>query len=303
MEGSIKDYARLGLVHHMLYPESMFDPEEHERTLTHFSGRQDIETFDCCLPYGKERREVLVEKIVNSGKEDICFATHLFPRDKISFLDTRYYVQEQIKMVVEDMIQQAGAIGASGFIFTSGGPSPEQAGKEEIAAFDGYMEWLCRRLADYDMEALLEPADYDVDKCQYYGTTSSCVELIERVNPEKSNFGINLDYAHIPLMHENIGEATRKAAPFLRRVHLGNCVLKDRKHRFYGDTHPPIGIEGGEFNIPELVIIFRELLAIGFLDKESRGSLLIEMVPWPGKTVDETVKDNFSRLDEAWRLV
>lgn len=303
MEGSIRDYARLGLVHHMLYPESIFNPEEHERTLEAFIRREDLETFDCCLPYGADRQERLAEKIADCGKEDICFATHLFPRDSISFLDTRYYVQEQIKMVIEEMVRQAALIGAVGFIFTSGGPSPSEAGKGAAAVFDDFMGWLCRRLSEYGMQALLEPADYDVDKCQFYGSSSACVELIERVHPEnprEGNFGINLDYAHVPLMHETIEEATRKTAPYIRRVHLGNCVIKEKDHAFYGDRHPPIGIEGGEMDVPELVTTFRELLKIGFLNKKKRGSLLIEMVPWPGKGVGETVQDNFERIEKAW---
>lgn len=36
MNGDIRDYAKLGLVHHMLYPECGRDPEIHVRTLLEF---------------------------------------------------------------------------------------------------------------------------------------------------------------------------------------------------------------------------------------------------------------------------
>ena len=82
MNSDIREYARLGLVHHMLYPESMTDPDEHARTLEAFAGRADIETFDCCLPTGAglpagdRRRERLIRAIRNCRKEQIAFATH-----------------------------------------------------------------------------------------------------------------------------------------------------------------------------------------------------------------------------------
>ena len=47
----IAHYARLGLVHHMLYPDCAEHPDQHVRTLKALAARPDIETFDCCLPY------------------------------------------------------------------------------------------------------------------------------------------------------------------------------------------------------------------------------------------------------------
>jgi hypothetical protein len=80
-------------------------------------------------------------------------------------------------------------------------------------------------------------------------------------------------------------------------------VLQDKTHPRYGDTHPPIGYPGGEIDVPELVGILRSLLDVGFLNTDTRGDLLIEMTPWPGKTVEETVQDGFERLEQAWEMV
>jgi sugar phosphate isomerase/epimerase len=129
------------------------------------------------------------------------------------------------------------------------------------------------------------------------------VQLIEALRPEVDNLGIELDMAHLPLMGESFESAIRTCAPYLKRVHLGNCVLRDTTHPRYGDTHPPIGFPGGEIDIPEIVEILTALLDVGFLNRESRGNLVVEMTPWPGKTVAETVADNFARIEEAWRRV
>ena len=109
--------------------------------------------------------------------------------------------------------------------------------------------------------------------------------------------------AHVPLMFETFEGAIRTVAPALKRIHLGNCVLKDTSHPRYGDTHPPIGFEGGEIDVPQVAEILRCLLDVGFLNKDDRGDLLVEMTPWPGKSVEETVADSHDRLARAWAMV
>ncbi|MPN54782.1 hypothetical protein SDC9_202459 [bioreactor metagenome] len=76
MKENIRQYAKLGLVHHMLYPDCHLNPAEHVKTLAAFARRDDIETFDCCLPY--EFREQIVPAILDSGKS-VCFAIHFYP--------------------------------------------------------------------------------------------------------------------------------------------------------------------------------------------------------------------------------
>lgn len=300
MHEPLREYARLGLVHHMLYPECTVDSDLHERTLAAFVGRQDMETFDCCLPYGQARRERLIPLVRDSGKQAVTFATHLYPLRKLSFGTTSGSEQGIARLVVGDMIDQAAAIGAEGFIFASGGPAPADGDEDNRAAFAGFCRWLCAELKPHGITALLEPFDTAIDKCFLYGSTAECVALIESLRPQVDNLGIELDVAHVPLMGESFEQAIRTTAPVLKRVHLGNCVLRDTSHPRYGDTHPPIGYEGGEIDVPELSGILRCLLDVGYLTKDVRGDLVIEMTPWPGKSVEDTVADSFRRLEAAW---
>jgi sugar phosphate isomerase/epimerase len=303
MNGNIRDYARLGLVHHMLYPRCTDDAADHAATLREFVQRPDIETFDCCLPYGSNvRREELAAAVRNSGKADVTFATHLFPLRKLGFAAVSDSEQGIVRLVVRDMVAQAVAIGATGFIFASGQPAPDQATPAHLRAFADFCRWLCGELASHGIGALLEPFDTDVDKRFLYGSTAACVALIRSLQPDVTNLGIELDVAHVPLMHETFVQAIDTVAPHLKRVHLGNCVLKDRSHPRYGDTHPPVGFDGGEIDVPELAQILRRLCEVGFLNRERRGSLVIEMTPWPGRTVDDTIADSFARLERAWAL-
>lgn len=303
MKSTITQYARLGLVHHMLYPDCGEHPDQHVSTLKALAARGDIETFDCCLPYDPAARAELIPALRACGKADITFATHFFPLRKISFCSTSRNEQAQARMIVREMVGQAAAIGATGFIFPSGGPTPAEAAPGNHVAFAEFCRWLCAELKPHGITAQLEPFDMTIDKKFLYGPTAECVALIESLKPEVDNLGLELDMAHLPLMGERFEHAIRTAAPHLKRVHLGNCVLRDTAHPRYGDTHPPIGFPGGEIDVPELTEILRLLLDVGFLNPKRRGNLVIEMTPWPGKTVDETIADGFDRLNRAWEEV
>lgn len=300
MKGDLREYAKLGLVHHMLYPECAQSAELHVKTLLEFIRRTDIETFDCCLPRGEEFRRELVPAIRECNKS-VCFAIHFYPLRTLPLAAKTPADHARCWTILDDMIDQAASIGAEGFIFGAGTPSYFDASAEDFAAFDRFCDELCGKLKGHGITAMLEPFDMDIDKKFLYGPIDECVKLARRITADHDNFGFELDMAHLPLMREDFGSAIRRCAPYLKRVHLGNCVLKDRNNLRWGDTHPPIGFAGGEIDVPELAVILRELLDCGFLDKSRRGDLLVEMTPFPGKSVDFTVADNFHRLEEAWR--
>lgn len=303
MNEDIRRYARVGWVHHLLYPRCMEDPDDHVRTLTEFVKRADLDSFDCCLPYGEERRAQLIPRIKASGKSGLTFTIHFFPLRKISLATTVPHEQAQARMIVADMVRQAAAIGATNFIFASGGPQPDQATPRNRVAFMDFCRWLCAELKPRGITALLEPFDTRIDKCFLYGPTSDCVALIESLRPETDNLKIELDIAHVPLMGETFEQAIHTVAPHLKRVHLGNCVLRNRNAPRYGDTHPPIGCPGGEIDAPELTLVLSLLLEIGFLNPEDPGYLILEINPWEGKTVEETIADGFTCLRQAWCAV
>lgn len=301
MKSPITEYARLGLVHHMLYAKSLQDPQEHARTLRDIARRSDIETFDCCLPYDQDLRRELAGVIRASGKKNVVFATHMFPSRKLSFSSTNCNEQAQVRMIAADMVEQAAMMEATGFIFPSCGPSPREATEANYAAFTDFCGWLCDRLRPHGITALLEPFDTDFDKCFLMGPTKRCVELLETLGVD--NIGIELDYAHLPLMGETFLEATKTVAPWLKRVHLGNCVMRDTADPFYGDNHPPIGYPGGEIDTPQIGEILAILRDTGFLSRENRGDLVVELNPFPNLSEEDSVADNFRRLDDAWSQV
>jgi sugar phosphate isomerase/epimerase len=300
MTEPLASYARVGLVHHMLHPACLDDPDDHERTLTALARRPDIETLDCCLPYGAERRARLHRVLGGCGKAHLCYAPFLYPARKLPFTATNSSEQAQIRLLLADQVEQAAAIGATGFITVSGGPPPDQATPAHHAAYADFLGWLCDELRPLGIDALIEPFDTNIDKCYLYGPSADCAALVARLG--RDNLGIELDLAHVPLMGETPAQAIRNVAPILRRVHLGNSVL-DRGDPRYGDTHPPIGYAGGLIDVPELAEGLALLLDVGYLNTVERGDLVLEITTYPDRSVEETIADNLDRLAQAWALV
>lgn len=299
---NIEKYAKLGLVHQLLYPKCTTDREDHVKTLSQFVERTDIECLDCCIPYGDEYRSKIIDKVRDCGK-DVAYALHLFPARKISLSTLDLQEREMSKIVLKDQIDVAAAIGASGFVFVSGADVPDNR-SEAQQAFKEFCRWFCGELKKHNIDALLEPFDRTIDKKFLYGPIDDCVKLMEELHEEGiTNIGIELDMAHLPLMFEEFESSIEKCAPYIKRVHLGNCVLKDTTHPLYGDMHPPMGLPGGEIDTPELVRILKKLYEVGYLDENNRKPLLMEMQPFPGTTPEYTIQETFRRLNEAWDMV
>lgn len=303
MEQDIRSYAKLGLVHHLLYPMCTSDARYHVDTLKSFVAREDIESLDCCIPYDPQLRQEIIPAVRNCGK-NVAYSLHLFPARKISLSSMDIQEQAITKMVMKDQIGMAAEIGATGFVFVSGADVPDnRTGAQE--AFLNFCRWFCAELAPYGITALLEPFDRTIDKKYLYGPIVDCVNLIETLhNDGIGNIGIELDYAHLPLMFEDFEEATMLCGKHIKRVHLGNCVFKKNPDSpLYGDMHPPIGIEDGEIDVPELITILKSLLKVGYLNTKNRNPLIMEMTPFPGKDQEYTISETLRRLNEAWSLV
>lgn len=303
MNGNIRDYAKLGLVFHMIYPDSIKDPKAHAGMLKEFIQRTDIESFDCCIPYRQQEREEIVKAFVNCRK-DVGYALSLFPCRKISFGSSDFVECETAKFVLSDQILQAAAIGAKNFVFVSGADYPYEREKAKQAFYE-FCIWFCSELKQYGITALLEPFDRTIDKKYLYGSIDECNELTDKVSRHFNNIGIELDIAHLPLMGEDIRSSVLRCGSRIKRVHLGNSVLKDTNHPLYGDRHPPIGIDGGEIGLEELVVALRALCEIGYMDKSDRKPLILEMQPFDENQnrAEETIRYSFGILDKAWALV
>ncbi len=300
MRDDITAWARLGLVHHMLYPGCAENEAYHAETLLEMLARGDIETLDCFVPFDSALRATVIKAARASGKE-IVAAAHLSTMRILKPMSSLFGERWTARTFMADQVACAAAMGATGFVFISGpgGDDPDAA----LVEFGSYCRWFCGELGRHGITALLEPFDTDVDKCFLFGPTEMCIEFIDSLTADVSNLAINLDLAHLPLMHETSAHAVAVTAPHIGRVHIGNCVLRDTASPWYGDKHPPVGLPGGEIDIPEVSEFLGLLIEHGFLNRDKRGAVVLEMQPYPGTTAAETIARSMAILREAWTQV
>ena len=300
MKENIKKYAKIGLVYHLLYPDCAEDPAYHVKTLADFIKIYEIETFDCIMPFGDNYRKKLIPLLKNCKKE-IVFNNHISLLGKIDLSSNSYVDYEIIKIIFENQIKSAASIGASGYVFSSGKNVEDKCRNDALKKFGQFCTWFCGKLNRHNIMAMIEPFDCDIDKKFLLGPTLECSEFVRSLNIE--NLGIELDFAHIPLLGESFYDAVKNTHKYLKRVHLGNCVISDKHSKWYGDKHPPIGIEGGEIDICEIAEILSLLLRFGYLNKKSRSPLVLEIRPNDNMGQEETVADNLERLKQAWSMI
>jgi hypothetical protein len=136
-----------------------------------------------------------------------------------------------------------------------------------------------------------------VDKCFLIGPTLDGIVVAQRVRERYPEFGLVLNLAHLPLLGEDFETAVRMSAPFLARVHIGNCIVAS------GDSHPRFGAPGGEIGVAELSCFLRALLSVGYLSAGGRNVVAFEVRPAPHEDPLEVIAESKRVLCEAWARV
>jgi sugar phosphate isomerase/epimerase len=109
-----------------------------------------------------------------------------------------------------------------------------------------------------------------------------------------------LDLSHLPMQRETPDFALKTAREYLVHAHIGNCVIKDKKHPAYGDKHPAFGITGGENDVEELKLFLKALLDIGYIGEGKQNIVAFEVKPMLGESSEAVVANAKRTLMEAW---
>ncbi len=98
----------------------------------------------------------------------------------------------------------------------------------------------------------VEQMDRSFHRRQLLGPIREAIAALEAVRARCDNIGLTFDIAHSPQLDEDPVEALTLARDIVYQVHLGNTVVDDPGNPFYGDLHPPFGVEGGVYGQSEL---------------------------------------------------
>lgn len=104
------------------------------------------------------------------------------------------------------------------------------------------------------------------------------------ISRQFDNFGLMVDLSHLPLLGETPEESLIPVRHFVRHVHFGNCIVRDKTRLAYGDCHPRFGIAGGENDVPQLRQFLRVLMDIGYIGEGQQNIAAFEVKPQPDET-------------------
>lgn len=211
--------------------------------------------------------------------------------------------EERMKAVnkIKECLDEADYLGAKSLAVLSGkNPEKEFQEKAKVILVDSLKE-LCSYGAKKGIRMVLEVFDDDIDKCCLIGPSETAAQIAKRVKEEYPDFGILYDLSHAPLLREDPKEALTVLKDCLVHVHIGNCIMKDKDHPAYGDSHPPFCIPGGENCTEELRYFLEALFEIGYLAEGKRSTISFEVKPLANQNPEEVIASSKKVLEEAWQ--
>ncbi len=302
MDGSIQDYAKIGIVHFMAYPACGGGDGPIIESLEALGKDPLFDAIEITRindPDVRKKARALAEDL----NVELCLgAQPILLGGKLNLNhpenDERLKAIEAVKIGID----QAEELGAKGVAVLSGTVSPDKN-----AAMARLVDSL-RQLAGYALEKGLPLVLETFDQVPYgknclIGPTVDAVTVSEEVRKEYPEFGLMLDLSHLPLQGETPDHGIRTAGAHLVHAHMGNCAMDDPDHPAYGDNHPRFGAPGTRNDVPELVEYLKVLLDTGYLSRENRRVLSFEVKPMAGETSEEIVEESKRKLEEAWKLV
>ncbi|MDD4599443.1 hypothetical protein SDC9_03880 [bioreactor metagenome] len=303
MNESMRSYMKVGLVHFMAYPETLKGDGPIVETFKKIAIDDYFEVAEITWIKSRAVREQ-IKKMANIAHLEISCAGMprlLTTKQNINSLDE----DERLKALdtLKEGIDQAYELGAIGFAFMSGKYLPDKQEEAYQALVKSTKELCAYAKTKGDMKLSLEVFDYDLDKCSLIGPVALTKRYAEEICQEYDNFGLMVDLSHLPQLRETAEESLIPVKDYIIHAHMGNTVVKDPSCPAYGDSHPWFGFPGGENDVDELVTYLRVLLSIGFLNKENRPVVSLEIRPVDGEDPDLLIANAKRVLNRAWDLV
>jgi sugar phosphate isomerase/epimerase len=296
VKGAPTDYMTVGLLQAAAFPDAAESPGGGVAAVRHIASDGFFGAVETTIASdGTTQSRALLSQ--SKLLVDFDAGTALY-RTGASLCSLDRYGRAQAVQLGYDGIDAAYAIGACRLSVVSGRDPGEHL---RAAATDALVDSI---LALYEyaraagaLELSLKMADRAVDKCFLIGPTLDGVAVAQRVREHYPQFGLVLNLAHLPLLGEDLETAVRESAPFLARVHIGNCIVAN------GDSHPRFGVPGSAIGAAELCRLLRALLSVGYLSAGGRNVVAFEVRPAPHEDPLEVIAESKRALCQAWARV
>lgn len=181
-----------------------------------------------------------------------------------------------------------------------GEPHRERGKKQFISSLSELCAYAEEKAKEYLLTITFEYFDREIDKKRLIGPTKEAVQIAQALTKSHRNFGLTVDQSHLPQLKERAADALQAAKGYIRHVHLGNCVVADKNHPFYGDQHPPFGISGGEIDVPEVADFLLHLEKVGYFDSGDLPIVSCEITSGQGGDAELAIANAKRTIRQAW---
>ena len=298
MQDSMKNYFRLSIVFSMAYPVGQ-DNEKILECVRKIALDPDFEAVELTHIEDDETRKKAI-KMCRTANLDVSYAAQsCVLMAGVNPNATDEAERQKAVQLLKDCIDEAYEMGAESLGFVTGHYDPNGVEKA-LDCLDATVSELCEHAAKKgDMIIGVEVFDYDLDKCALIGPADRARAFGERMSKKYDNFCLITDLSHIPQIHESIQESVVPVLPYLKQMHMGNCVIQEGCAN-YGDKHPRFYFPNSEVGVEELTEYLRLLLDKGIINRAKRPILSFEIKPFEDEDPDLVIANAKRVLDLAW---
>jgi sugar phosphate isomerase/epimerase len=264
----------------------------------------------------KKIREEIKEIIKISHLRTFFTAGHVIFTENLDLNSLDKGIQKKSVNKIKEVMEMAVYFGADKFLVLSGrdvAVSERENAKKILA--ESLME-ICEYAKTISvnrqepMDVVMEPFDRDYSFKFLIGPTAEAVEVVQKVRKHYANIGLMIDLGHVPLLHEDIQTCLRTASAYLKHMHVGNCVIKDKNSERFGDTHPYFGYAGSEIDLEQvrnLLALLKNINYFDFKEKNTVGnrlpSISLEIVKEKGEDIELIIANTKRVFDRAWQEI
>ncbi|MGE5620075.1 MAG: sugar phosphate isomerase/epimerase family protein [Sphingomonadaceae bacterium] len=303
--GSIYGYTKVGIVHFKAFPETVRGEGPIVETLAKIAE----DDFFTAVEVGwikDVRVRNQARNLLEEAHLAVYYATQpaiLSQKLSLNALDPA----ERRKAInqVKNCIDEAYDLNARAVRLIAGkDPGPEKRPEAMKLLVDSIHQVCDYAKGEGEIGIVLKIFDRDIDKENLIGPFADAQALAQEVAKEHSNFGLLADLSHFPLLREKPEEAVPLVKQYLRHAHIGNCIMRDRRHPAYGDLQPRFGIPGGEIDTEEVAHYFGVLWDNGFFHQKEMPVISAEVRPLLAGEREEVILANAKRVfREAWAIL
>lgn len=240
-----------------IYPQAISDYKLMEGLLEKIVCQKFIDCIEIYFEGSKEEQILFRNSIKNKSLEAVYLGGLPIKRDSIDISAEDEGIRRKSVDMCKEHIDRALNMGCKKIVVASG-QNWEKSGCRELIVQK--MQKSLSELDDYckgiEFQISVEPFPVKTEPYLAVGDIGLVYEIFQ--TSAFHNVGITFDTSHISQLGADLDKSFELLMPWIRHVHLANCVMKDKKSPLYGDKHPVFIQEGGDFSLEVIRRFFRE---------------------------------------------